>query len=449
VSKRNQGRRPSRESDERHLRDPTGSEERPERQADGPSRFRPDLRFLLVTTAAVSRKDPAAFEDGLLAVVGCAGSLSRPAVFEVVNDTLCEALSRVWAGGWQPAEVARAARRCRSSRHVDLIVTLMAAECGAAGALPPDEWAEQLSSLGAATPWWGSGPDWLEPWVARSRLGWDAALILVVEVLAVLMGLPVIERLSAIPSEWKLYRGRRRRHHRVDDVMLTKVRALLAKAESTSFEAEADAFTAKAQELMARHAIDEAVAQCAAVGSGEKPSVRRIPIDDPYAVLKGSLLNVVARTNNVRCVWTSEYAFMTVIGFETDLDAVELLFTSLLMQASLAMSREDQSTASRGDSRTRSFRQSFYLAFADRIQERLTGATEAARVEAEAQLGRNLLPVLASRLEEVEDATTRLFPRVGRLRGPSATNAAGWHAGLSAADLATLGPDQHGLGSAG
>ena len=36
------------------------------------------------------------------------------------------------------------------------------------------------------------------------------------------------------------------------DGLLDKVRALLAKAESTRFEAEADAFTAKAQELMAR-----------------------------------------------------------------------------------------------------------------------------------------------------------------------------------------------------
>jgi hypothetical protein len=37
------------------------------------------------------------------------------------------------------------------------------------------------------------------------------------------------------------------------------VRALLAKAESTTYPEEADALTAKAQELMARHSIDRAM----------------------------------------------------------------------------------------------------------------------------------------------------------------------------------------------
>ena len=37
--------------------------------------------------------------------------------------------------------------------------------------------------------------------------------------------------------------------------MLERVRALLAKAESTTFPEEADALTAKAQQLMTRHAL--------------------------------------------------------------------------------------------------------------------------------------------------------------------------------------------------
>ncbi|RST20878.1 bifunctional 3'-5' exonuclease/DNA polymerase [Streptomyces sp. WAC04770] len=41
--------------------------------------------------------------------------------------------------------------------------------------------------------------------------------------------------------------------------MLTRIRALLAKAEATGFPEEAEALTAKAQELMARHSIDEAL----------------------------------------------------------------------------------------------------------------------------------------------------------------------------------------------
>ena len=41
--------------------------------------------------------------------------------------------------------------------------------------------------------------------------------------------------------------------------LAAKVRALLAKAESTTFEAEAEALFAKAHQLMVRNAIDEAV----------------------------------------------------------------------------------------------------------------------------------------------------------------------------------------------
>ena len=44
-----------------------------------------------------------------------------------------------------------------------------------------------------------------------------------------------------------------------NDSVLHKVRALLAKAEATPFDAEAEAFTSKAQELIARYRIDDAL----------------------------------------------------------------------------------------------------------------------------------------------------------------------------------------------
>ena len=42
----------------------------------------------------------------------------------------------------------------------------------------------------------------------------------------------------------------------MDEKKLSRVRALLAKAESSSFPEEAEALSAKAQELMTRHALD-------------------------------------------------------------------------------------------------------------------------------------------------------------------------------------------------
>ena len=55
----------------------------------------------------------------------------------------------------------------------------------------------------------------------------------------------------------------------VEPRILDKVRALLAKAESTEFPEEAEAYTAKAQELMARHRIDRAVLGATGRGSEE------------------------------------------------------------------------------------------------------------------------------------------------------------------------------------
>ena len=50
--------------------------------------------------------------------------------------------------------------------------------------------------------------------------------------------------------------ARARRPQGADPKITERVRALLAKAESTTFPDEAEAFTAKAQELIAQHAID-------------------------------------------------------------------------------------------------------------------------------------------------------------------------------------------------
>src|SRR5260370_25485566 len=99
-----------------------------------------------------------------------------------------------------------------------------------------------------------------------------------------------------------------------------------------------------------------------------------------------------------------------VIGFAADLDAVELLFTSLLVQANTAMLRAGAKRDRYGRSRTRAFRQSFLVAYAIRIGERLAGvAQQAARQPAAAAPGRGQLPVLAARDQAVDDAGAATF----------------------------------------
>ena len=218
----------------------------------------------------------------------------------------------------------------------------------------------------------------------------------------------------------------------IEDKVLAKVRALLAKAESTTFPEEAEALSAKAQELMTRHAIDHAVVSRGA--TGERPGGRRLVIDDPYAEAKSYLLGQVATANRCRAVYSSRLGFSTLFGFPADLVAVELLYTSLLVQGTRAMA-----SAGRHDpgSRQPRFRRSFLLAYAGRIGERLVAVTAAQVDEADAVEGGWLLPVLAARDDAVEDAVAAVFPELVS-RSMPIRDARGWAAGRAAADLADL-----------
>ena len=113
----------------------------------------------------------------------------------------------------------------------------------------------------------------------------------------------------------------------IGDPVLERVRALLAQAESTTYEAEAETFTAKAQELMTRHAIDLAMLAEASGGnhSAGKPQTIRVPIDDPYADMKSVMLHIVAEVSRCRTVFHPHYSFATVVGFAHDLASTEVL----------------------------------------------------------------------------------------------------------------------------
>jgi hypothetical protein len=171
----------------------------------------------------------------------------------------------------------------------------------------------------------------------------------------------------------------------------------------------------------------------------EAPAGRRIGIDNPYEAAKAVLLSAVAKANRCRSVWTKYLGFCTVIGFDPDLDAVEALFTSLLVQATTAVNAAGAGSGAGARTRTRAFRQSFLTAYAHRIGERLSEITrEQTEVASAEPGGGNLLPVLASRDREVENTVSQLFPDLTQSAASSITDAAGWHSGRGAADLAVL-----------
>jgi hypothetical protein len=90
--------------------------------------------------------------------------------------------------------------------------------------------------------------------------------------------------------------------------------------------------------------------------------------------------------------------------------------------------------------RERSFRQSFLVAFAGRIGERLREAAALAVDDARSRHGDEVLPVLANSEAAAESARSEAFPRL-RTQRISTSNYQGWVAGQAAADRARLGPE--------
>lgn len=225
-----------------------------------------------------------------------------------------------------------------------------------------------------------------------------------------------------------------------DPKMLNRIRGLLTKAERTEFTEEAETFTAKAQELMTRYAIDAALLRTRAHAGPANVRSRRVHLDNPYVTEKVHLLTAIGEANRVRTVWFGDLSIAVAVGTPVDLQQVDLLFTSLLVQANRTL----QSTAAQGRSgaRTTAFRKAFLAGFASRVGQRLreadARATEAAAAD-ESMPVSDLLPILATTSAAVEAEFNRLFPGTRRSRARS-VDAGGWHAGRAAADDASLTP---------
>jgi hypothetical protein len=303
----------------------------------------------------------------------------------------------------------------------------------------PDAWMDQLRDLGAVPP---QDPDVVAAWHRAERRpaaeSWRIILLLIGFLRTALR----IDVLVPPPSRWGAPRARSAaRPAAGDDRALRRIRGLLSKAESTEFPDEAEALTAKAQELMTRHAVDAALLEGCASSGSTVVGTRRVHVQDPYVRAKMQLLVAVAEANDVRLVWYQSLGIANLVGATSDADAVELLFTSLLLQVAQALAAAER-PAGRGPA-SRSFRRSFLLGYAHRIGERLrtarARATAEAGAEAMAAHGVDLLPVLRSRQAAVEERVAELFPRVRASRSRSSVDAGGWYAGRAAAERADVG----------
>jgi hypothetical protein len=126
--------------------------------------------------------------------------------------------------------------------------------------------------------------------------------------------------------------------------MLERVRALLAKADSTNFPEEAEAFRAKADELMTRHSISQWAIQQAEAGRSAPIKPERRDFERAWRASKHRsdlfwMFESVA--NHCRCVVGhrgSHGESIPVYGLASDLDYLDVLFTTLNLEVARNMS---------------------------------------------------------------------------------------------------------------
>jgi hypothetical protein len=360
-----------------------------------------------------------------------------------IEDLLLEVPDHLWCNGWQPAEIVRQVRRKGNAALGRLTAVLVCADHldRPADTLHP-QWAQQVTELEqqndvSRRELRDDGGGWFASWQRQEGLSRHDAIRHAVQLDALLHTVGALPQILPPPGSADAHRTPRQRGTQRDDPILTKVRALLAQAESTTFPAEAEAFTAKAQELMTRHAIDHALLAGTAERS-DHPITRRIPIDDPYVDAKSLLLQNVAKHSRCRAVYDSHHAMSSVVGFEHDLAAAELLFTSLLVQAQVALTAEGHDRPAGSRVRSRSFRSSFLVAYAVRIGERLEAINDEVFDSFEPDARRAALPVLAARRSEVDDVVDELFGELRSSRVSSGWDGLGGARGAAAADRARL-----------
>jgi hypothetical protein len=408
-----------------------------------------NLVLMAARLAFGSAQHRAGFTDAVSALLTIETSpTAQPRPTSAVATLLNGCVSSLYEDGWQPADIAHAVKRQWTLRASRLAVAVIAGEARSSDAAQraPLAWLSQLEDLGAYDSDRQTivgGHDPVAGWARSERLDPDETLTISLQVLAQLMMAGREAVLIDPPSTWgATNRGsipqRPASAGDIDAKALKLIRALLAKAEATTFEHEAEAFTTKAQEMMTRYSIDAAVlASAERHHNGIDPNIesRRFHIDSPYADEKAAFLSVISSVNGARCIWSPHVGFATVMGFAVDLQLTDLLFTSLLVQATRASA---EATSIDRRLRTPSFRRAFLIAFADRIGERLEATKLHASAEAEQQYGSTLLPILANRAAAVEEAYTQAFPNA-KMMSSRRINAHGWHAGRAAADRANIG----------
>ncbi|WP_188302331.1 DUF2786 domain-containing protein [Streptomyces sp. CBMA123] len=222
---------------------------------------------------------------------------------------------------------------------------------------------------------------------------------------------------------------------------LATIRALLAKAEDAATpEAEAELARTRAMEMMAKYGVDEALL------SDGQPSrdgitARYIDLPNPWSMSRVRLMCFIAEAVGCKAINMGQEANgvrrVHVVGYESDVQRAEILYTSLLLQMLNGLNRQ---AVPYGVRSAKAWRNSWQLGFIVRVTERLKAIEEAARAAAAGETsatGRSTELVLADRDTMVESAYRKAHPKTWKQRSSFSGN--GYGDGVAAGNRADIG----------
>ncbi|WP_080793968.1 DUF2786 domain-containing protein [Corynebacterium pacaense] len=231
----------------------------------------------------------------------------------------------------------------------------------------------------------------------------------------------------------------RKAHHRIH--------ALLKKAESTSFEKEAETLIDKAEQLRQQYRIEAVISDLYSPGMRPGLVATRVRIGAPWIRHQFRLLSTVARAHSCAPLLLTGSGISTVIGTSEDVAHVIDLFTSLNRQRDHFMRRAPGAQAARENNETSSYRHSFMIAYASNIGSLLRRAAD----EVVDSLGDvapeapgSVVAAFEDRRRRAESTLHEFFPDTTSFR-LRAYHTSGYRDGRDAAARSRIGGDSAGL----
>lgn len=220
---------------------------------------------------------------------------------------------------------------------------------------------------------------------------------------------------------------------------LERIRSLLAKAEATEYEPERDTFMNAAAALMAKYGIEQAHLDASDPGRRTRPIRRDVTLTQgAWGRQRADLAWSIAEAMRCRAliftgVRNGGAYRLAIVGYESDVERAEMMFTSVLLQMTGELIR--LGTPLGEDVRT--YRKAWLVGYRVRVAERIR-AMEAREEDSAEGVATGTTLMLRDRSLRVDDMFSEEFKIIRKGRKQQVSRS-GFDHGQAAGSRANLG----------